>query len=310
MDVYDWLKNKKIGVLYGGRSAEREISLLSGRAVLKALKSLKLNAVGIDAGKDLPFKLRSQKIDFVYNALHGPWGEDGTVQGMLETLGIPYTGCGVLSSALAMDKIFSKKIFHASNIPTPFWQEATENARLPKVRRFPVVVKPTAQGSAIGVSIVENNNQLASALKKAFHLGRSVLIEQYIAGTEITVGVLGNKALPAVEIVPDNKFYDFEAKYKKGKSKHLIPPRLPSAVVRRAQETAVRAFNALGCRAVSRVDIIIDKKGLPWVLEVNTIPGMTETSLLPDEARAAGMDFNGLVLEIIRYSLDRTAKVT
>ena len=303
MDVSGWLKDKKIGVLYGGRSAEREISLLSGRAVLKALKNLKLNAVGIDAGLDLPFKLKSNKIDFAYNILHGPWGEDGTVQGMLEMMDIPYSGCGVLSSALAMDKDFSKRIFKASGIPTPAWLVAVKDGRTPNIRRFPVVVKPLAQGSAIGVSIAENKKQLASALKKAFKLGGRAIIEQYISGVEITVGVLGGKALPAVEIVPDNKFYDFEAKYKKGKSKHIIPPRLPEADVRRAQVTAVKAFNALGCRAVSRIDIIIDKKGSPWVLEANTNPGMTETSLLPDEARAAGMSFSQLILEIIRFSL-------
>jgi len=303
MDVSGWLKGKRIGVLYGGRSAEREISLLSGRAVLKALKKLKFNATGIDAGPDLPFKLKSKKIDFVYNVLHGPWGEDGTVQGMLDVMGIPYSGCGVLASALAMDKAFSKKIFEASGIPTPSWQTAYRGGKPPRISRFPAVVKPAAQGSAIGVSIAGNRAELASALKKAFRLGDSVVVEDYVAGTELTVGVLGGRALPAVEIVPDNKFYDFEAKYKKGKSRHIIPPRLPAAVVKNAQELAVRTFNALGCRAVSRVDIIIDKKGLPWVLEVNTIPGMTETSLLPDEARAAGLSFGGLILEIIRYSL-------
>jgi len=303
MDVSGWLKNKKIGVLYGGRSAEREISLLSGRAVLKALKELKFNVVGIDADTDLPSKLQSHKIDFVYNVLHGPFGEDGTVQGMLEVMGIPYSGCGVLSSALAMDKVFSKRVFEASGIPTPAWQVVLKGGKPAKPFAFPVVVKPVSQGSAIGISIAENKAQLSTALRKAFKFGNTALVERYISGTEITVGILGDKPLPAVEIVPDNKFYDFEAKYKKGKSKHIIPPRLPLPVMRKAQETAFNAFKALGCRAVSRVDIIVDKKGAPWVLEVNTNPGMTETSLLPDEARAAGMSFSGLILEVIRHSL-------
>jgi D-alanine-D-alanine ligase len=303
MDVNVWLKDRKIGVLYGGRSAEREISILSGRAVLTALKKLKFRAVGIDAATNLPFKLKSNKIDFVYNALHGPWGEDGTVQGLLEIMGIPYSGCGVLSSALAMNKVFSKRMFKASGVPTPEWQTVVKNSAAPKITRFPVVVKPAAQGSAIGVTIAENKKELPAAYRKAFRFDKTAVVERYITGTEITVGILGGKILPAVEIVPDNKFYDFEAKYKKGKSKHIIPPRLPAAVIKKAQSAALKAFNALGCRAVSRVDIIVDAEGRPWVLEVNTIPGMTETSLLPDAARAAGMSFDKLLLEIIKYSL-------
>ena len=302
MGVSGWLKRKKVAVIFGGTSAEREISILSGSAVLRALKNLKVNAVGIDAGPDLPLKLKSQKIDFVYNALHGPFGEDGTVQGMLELMRIPYTGCGVLASALAMDKAFSKQIFRACGISTPDWLMASKGGPDPKIRKYPVVVKPVDQGSAIGVAIAGNKKELKQALKKAYRLGPKAIIEQYVAGTEITVGVLGKKALPAVEIVPDNKFYDFEAKYEKGKSKHIIPPRLPEAALKKAEAAALGAFEALGCRAVSRIDIIVDKRGKPWVLEVNTIPGMTETSLLPDEARAAGMSFGELVLEIIRQS--------
>jgi D-alanine-D-alanine ligase len=261
------------------------------------------NAVGIDAGSDLPQKLKSKKIDFVYNALHGPWGEDGTVQGMLEIMNIPYSGCRVLASALAIDKEYSKRVFQSCGIPTPGFVIAEKGGALPVIPGFPVVVKPAAQGSAIGVSIAENKKELAAALKEAFKFGNKTLIEQYIKGTEITVGVLGDKALPAVEIVPANKFYDFDAKYTKGKSKHIIPPRLPSIVIKSAEKASLKAFKALGCRAVSRIDIIVDKRGKPWVLEANTIPGMTETSLLPDEARAAGMDFGALVLEIIRYSV-------
>ena len=303
MDVSGWLKGKKIAVVFGGRSAEREISLLSGKAVLKALKKMGVNAVGIDADTSLPAKLKSKKIDFVYNVLHGPWGEDGTVQGMLEIMNIPYSGCGVLSSALAMDKEYSKRIFQHCGIPTPDFAIAEKNCALPVMPALPVVVKPVSQGSAIGVSIVENKKDLAAALKEAFKFGDKVIVEQFIKGTEITVGVLGAKALPAVEIVPANKFYDFDAKYTKGKSKHIIPPRLSSSVMKNAEKAALSAFKALCCRAVSRIDIIVDKRGKPWVLEANTNPGMTETSLLPDEARAAGMDFGELILEIIRYSV-------
>lgn len=303
MDVRSWLKGKRVGVVFGGRSAEREISLLSGKAVLKALKKMGFNAVGIDAGSGLPEKLKSKKIDFVYNALHGPCGEDGTVQGMLEIMNIPYSGCGVLSSALAMDKEYSKRIFQSCGIPTPDFSIVEKGGALPVISGFPLVIKPAAQGSAIGVSIAENKKELSSALKKAFKYSDKVIIERFVKGTEITIGILGDKALPAVEIVPENKFYDFDAKYTKGKSKHIIPPRLPSRVIKSAEKAALKAFKALGCRAVSRIDIIVDKRGKPWVLEANTIPGMTETSLLPDEARAAGMDFGALILEIVRYSV-------
>jgi D-alanine-D-alanine ligase len=303
MDVSGWLKGKKIAVVFGGRSAEREISILSGKAVLKALKNMGVNAVGIDADSSLPQKLKSKKIDFVYNVLHGPWGEDGTVQGMLEIMNIPYSGCGVLSSALAMDKEYSKRIFQHCGIPTPGFVIVEKDSVVPAIPALPVVVKPVSQGSAIGVSIVESKKGLAAALKEAFKFGDKVIVEQFIKGTEITVGVLGGKALPAVEIVPANKFYDFDAKYTKGKSKHIIPPRLSAGVMKNAEKAALDTFKALGCRAVSRIDIIVDKDGKPWVLEANTNPGMTETSLLPDEARAAGMDFGELILEIIRYSV-------
>jgi D-alanine-D-alanine ligase len=303
MDVRSWLKRKRVGVVFGGRSAEREISLLSGKAVLKALQKMRFNAVGIDAGPDLPEKLKSKKIDFVYNALHGHRGEDGAVQGMLEIMNIPYSGCGVLASALAMDKEYSKRVFQSCGIPTPDFKIAEKGGALPVITGFPVVVKPAAQGSAIGVSIVENKKGFTAALKKAFKFGDKVIVERFIKGVEITIGILGDKVLPAVEIVPLNKFYDFDAKYTKGKSRHIIPPRLPVSIIRSAEKAALKAFSALGCRAVSRIDIIVDKRGKSWVLEANTIPGMTETSLLPDEARAAGMDFGALILEIIRHSI-------
>jgi len=311
VDVRQWIEGKRIGVLYGGTSSEREISLASGAAVLNALRGRGIDAVGIDAGPDLPQRLKTKKIDFAYIALHGPGGEDGTVQGMLEVMGIPYAGCGVLSSALAMDKIYTKRILDAAGLPTPRWRvlekRAVSNPAANRGSRaglrFPVVVKPSAQGSAIGVSVVRNAAGLAPALAAAFALDPRILIEDYIAGTEITVGILGNKPLPVIEIVPRNEFYDFESKYTAGCSQHLIPPRLPRAVIRKAQTLAYDVFRALNCRAVARIDMIVDRARRPWILEVNTIPGMTETSLLPDAARAAGIDFTELVLKIIEYSL-------
>ena len=303
MNIKQWLKYKKIGVLYGGTSAERNISLLSGRAVLGALKELKLRAVGIDVNSFLPFALKKNKIDFAYIALHGPMGEDGTVQGLLEVMGIPYSGCGVFASAVSMDKVYCKMLFDSAGIPTPEWKVITDKNSPVSYPGYPVVVKPATQGSAIGVSIVENKAGMRSALRKAFSYDPKVLIERYIKGPELTVAVLGNEALPAIEIVPANKFYDFESKYSKGKSRHLIPPRLPKKVVADVQRTALKVFKTLGHKAVSRIDFIVDKKNRPWVLEANTIPGMTKTSLLPDAARAAGMDFNGLVLKIIEFSM-------
>ena len=304
MGVKKQLAGRKIGVLYGGMSAERKISLLSGKAVLDALHGAGVDAVGIDAGPDLPEKLKKNKIDFAYIALHGSFGEDGTVQGILEIMGIPYSGCGVLSSALAMNKIYTKMVFDWHGIPTPEWRAVSPDCTHAAAFALPAVVKPANQGSTIGISVVRKKSEYASALKCAFKLDREVLVEKYIKGTEITVGILGNTALPAMEIVPANEYYDYESKYKPGCSRHIIPPRLPEKAVKMAGETALKSFKALGCRAVARVDIIVDGAGKPWVLEVNTIPGMTETSLLPDMARAAGLGFGELVLKIIEYSLE------
>jgi D-alanine-D-alanine ligase len=306
MNVKQRLKNKKIGVLFGGMSAERDISVLTGKAVLKALENQGLNAVGIDAGKDLAESIKKEKINFAYIALHGPLGEDGTVQGLLEVMRIPYSGCRVLSSAIAMNKVFSKRIFDSLNLPTPGWRLFNKKETLTEreIGKLPVVIKPSGQGSAIGVSLVKKRGELKKAVKEAFKYGDEIICEDYIEGTEITVGILGQEALPVIEIVPENKFYDFESKYKAGHSKHIIPPRISRKAVIKSRKLALEAFNALGCRAVSRVDLIVDKKERPWILEVNTIPGMTETSLLPDAARAGGIGFEELVLKILEYSLN------
>jgi D-alanine-D-alanine ligase len=301
--IRSWLKNKKIGVLYGGRSAERPISLLSGKAVLKALRGSGFKAIGIDAKGDLASLLRQNRIDFAYIALHGPWGEDGTVQGMLEIMGIPYSGCGVLSSALSMNKIFSKRVFDSCGIPTPRWTLVTKEGLDKKIPIFPCFVKPATQGSAIGVSCVTERKDFRASAIKALKFDKQILVEEFIRGKEITVAVLGDKALPVIEIVPVNKFYDYESKYRPGFSRHLIPARLPERVARESQELALNVFKALDCKAVARIDIIIDKKNKPWVLEANTVPGMTQTSLLPDAAAAAGLGFVDLILEIIRHSV-------
>ncbi|MCB4791392.1 MAG: D-alanine--D-alanine ligase [Elusimicrobia bacterium] len=302
MKIENWIKNKQIGVLYGGLSAERAISVLSGMAVLKALKKLKLNAIALDVDRNIAEKIKKNRIDFAFIALHGPWGEDGTVQGMLDIMGIPYSGDGVLANAVAINKIYSKFIFVANRIPTPKWK-AVSKGMLPGLRtRFPIVVKPSSQGSAIGVSIIKNKKDLVTGLKEAFKYGQEVILEEYIRGTEVTVGILGDIIFPVIEIVPKGNFYDFDSKYKPGCSTHIIPPRLPKNIVKKAREVAFDAFKSVGCKVLGRVDLIVDKNGKPWVLEINTIPGMTETSLLPDAARKIGMDFNELVLNILKYS--------
>ncbi len=304
--VKEKLKRKKIAVLMGGWSAEREISLLTGKAVLQALKEEKCKVIGIDVDKNIVENLKKYKIDFVFLALHGPIGEDGRIQGLLEILGIPYTGSGPLASALAMNKIYAKRIFSEQGIPTPPWivvNQLPVTSHQLQGLKLPVVVKPAAQGSAIGVSVVRKKEELSSAIKKAKKLDKEVLIEEYIPGKEVTVGILGERTLPIIEIVPKSKFYDYQAKYAPGGSEHLIPARLEKKVAEKTARIALQAHHALGCRAYSRVDLRVDRRRQPWVLEINTIPGMTKMSLLPDAARAVGISFNQLVLKIIKYSV-------
>jgi D-alanine-D-alanine ligase len=298
-------KNKKIGVLYGGTSSEREISLKSGAAVLKALKKLRLDVCGIDAGKNVAQKIQKEKIDVVFIALHGKCGEDGTVQGLLETLGISYTGCGVLASAASMDKNVSKILFKNAGLLTPGWSALKKFEAVPEKIKYPVAVKPSKQGSALGVSIVKSKKDFAKAAKNAFKYDDEIIVEQFIKGIEITAGVLNGRALPVVEIVPKGKFYDFKSKYQKGGSRHIIPARLNDKVYKAAQAAAVKVFKAFNCRGICRVDMIVDKNGKLWILENNTVPGMTETSLFPDEARAAGMTFEELVLKILESAAER-----
>ncbi len=291
------LKHKTIGVLMGGASSEREISLRTGRSIYKALKEEGYQAVAIDVGRNIVADLKKQKIDLAFIALHGPLGEDGTIQGLLEVLGIPYTSSGVLASALAMDKEKTKEVFLAYKILTPAWR-VMKKGQTPKIQKYPVVVKPVCQGSAVGVSIIDQPAQLSQALRQSFRYDDKTMIEQYIAGIELTVGVLNNKALPVIRIIPQNKFYDFESKYAPGGSQHLIPAGISAALEKKARLLGVAAHEALGCRGATRVDMILDRQNRLFVLEVNTIPGMTETSLLPDAAKAAGYSFNELVLAI------------
>lgn len=306
--VRGWLSRQRIGVLMGGASAEREISLKTGDAILKSLLRQGFRAVAISADRNLPQRLREKKIQVAYLALHGPGGEDGTVQGLLETMGIPYTGSGVLASAMAIDKIASKRLFESAGLPTARWfalkiSEKNKAASQARALGYPVVVKPARQGSALGISIVKKPSALANALQKAFRLDSHVLVEKFIKGPEITVGILGPQALPIIEIVPNARsFYDFHAKYQPGGSKHLLPARISSQAARRAREISLAACDLLQTRAVARVDLIVGAGDKPMLLEVNTIPGMTETSLLPDAAAALNINFDQLVMKIAEYS--------
>ncbi len=298
----------------GGRSAEREVSLKTGAQVASALTEAGHDTKTIDAGEPgFIADLGGLGADVVFICLHGRYGEDGSVQGLLELLDLPYVGSGVLASALAMDKVMSKRCFEAAGIPTPEWlvlrrgaqsDPATVTARLgPKT-----VVKPANEGSAIGVTIAHVPEELPAAIEEAFRHDKDVLVERFVSGVEVTVGVIGNDgpiALPTLEVVPEHEFYDYESKYTPGMSSHIIPARVPEATRSECQRLALAAHEALGCRGVSRADTIVDPDGSVWMLEVNTIPGMTETSLLPDAARAAGISFPQLCDQLVRLALER-----
>ena len=298
------LKKKRVGVLMGGLSREREISLKTGKAILKALTEKGYPAVSIDVRDDVAEKLVKEKIECAFLALHGRFGEDGTIQGVLELMRIPYTGSGVLASALAMHKIMSKKLFLCEKIPTPRFEafQRDEIKKDPLKRTslpLPVVVKPAREGSTIGVSIVRKDEELAPALKKAGEYDEEILVEEFMKGKEITVGILENIPLPVIEIVPKSGFYDYYSKYTKGETQYILPARIPREKYLSAQEVSLRAFQQLGCSGVARVDLMTDESENPYVIDVNTMPGMTETSLLPKAAHYAGIPFEDLVERIL-----------
>lgn len=287
----------------GGLSAEREVSLASGTAVHQALRERGYDSVAIDVGRDLPQVLIREGVEAAFIALHGRYGEDGCVQGLLELLGIPYTGSGVLASALAMHKLFSKQTFAASGILTaPFYHvrrgQQLSLADLPF--GLPLVVKPVQEGSSVGISIVKAEHELEAALELAFRYDDDILVEQFIKGQEVQVGILDDRPMGAIEIVPKNEFYDFEAKYTDGMAEHIFPARLEQALYEKALQTGLDAHLALGCRGYSRVDLLVTPAGECFVLEVNTLPGMTALSLLPEiAAKGAGLSFESLVERII-----------
>ncbi len=302
----------RVAVLMGGRSAEREVSLNTGTQVAAALTTRGHDVLTIDsAGAEFISELQIAAPEVVFICLHGRLGEDGTVQGMLELLDMPYTGSGVLASAMAMDKVVSKATYVAHGIATPSYvllrrDTAPDEAALAELGPR-TVVKPACEGSAIGVHIVHDPAELPEAVAEAFTHDDRVLVERFVDGVEVTVGVLGNDepyALPTLEIVPEHEFYDYESKYVPGMSKHLIPANVPEHARVTCQLESVAAHRALGCRGMSRTDTIVTPDGEVLVLETNTIPGMTATSLLPDAARAAGIEFPDLCERLVIYALE------
>jgi D-alanine-D-alanine ligase len=298
------LKKKKVAVMMGGLSREREISLKTGKAISKALIEKGYTVTAIDVREDLPEKLVKEKIECAFLALHGRFGEDGTIQGMLELMKIPYTGSGVLASALAMHKIMSKKFFLYESIPTPrfeVFQREEIKKDLPKKISLPlpVIVKPAREGSTIGVSIVQKEEELGPALKEAGEYDEEILVEEFMKGKEITVGILEDIPLPIIEIVPKSGFYDYHSKYTKGETQYILPARISREKYLYAQEISLKAFQTLGCSGVARVDLMTDGDENPFVIDVNTMPGMTETSLLPKAASYAGIPFEDLVERIL-----------
>jgi D-alanine-D-alanine ligase len=294
------MRYRRIGVLMGGLSSEKTVSLTTGESIVAALSELGYDVVPIFVDRDVDLALRQSRIDVAFIALHGRYGEDGCIQGLLETLGIPYTGSDILASALAMNKAKAKEIFRLHNLPTPpSYVLGREYEDDPLSRHgdfgYPAVVKPVNEGSSVGVEIVHDAEQLVAACERGFCFDDELLVERFIAGQEVSVAILGDRAIGAVEIAPRHGFYDYANKYSAGATEYFIPPRLSPERYRGILTQALRAHRALGCSGATRVDLMVATSGNEYLLEVNTIPGLTPTSLLPKIAASAGIDFPALV---------------
>jgi D-alanine-D-alanine ligase len=316
----------RVAVLKGGRSLESQVSLRSGARVADALERLGHEVVGLDLDTDLISRLREVAPDAAFVALHGRDGEDGTVQELLEILGIPYTGSGVLACSRAMDKAMTKHLLQAADIPTPDFFAFTQTAFrelgaadiLPAIEErldFPIVVKPSCQGSALGIKFARRPEDVPSALMTGFSYDERVVLERYVSGRDLAVSVLdgpdGPRALPVVEAVPQGEdFYDFSARYDIGRSTFVCPAQLPDELTTRAHELALATYELLGCYAFARIDLMLGPGGELFVLEANAIPGLTDTSLLPQAAEAAGIGFDDLVARILASAFDRDARAT
>lgn len=302
---YGLLKNKKIALIAGGISSERKIALKSSAAVEKALRALGLNFVYIDFNaknrKDIFTLIRRAAPDVAFLGLHGSYGEDGRIQGALDIMGIKYTGSGVLSSSMAMDKLVTKKVLLEEGLPTPAYCEYTEGKLNMKL---PVVVKPVDGGSTIGITIVKSKNEFQKAVRLARKYCDKVIVEKYIKGKEVTVPVLFDRALPIIEIIPKTAFYDYVAKYTKGMSDHILPAKLKKKLYEEISRLAVLSHKALLLKDYSRIDFMIDgRSGKPYILEANSLPGLTGTSLLPEAAKCVGISFEELILKMLAGAL-------
>jgi D-alanine-D-alanine ligase len=293
----------KVALIYGGPSPEAAISKLSAAAVEKALKELGHEVTPLELNPELPVKLKELKPDVAFLSLHGSPGEDGTVQGLLEVMGIPYTGCGVISSAVCIDKDLCKRVLKSHGIRVPagetLYKEEWEREKNFYPTELPCVVKPAKVGSSVGLSLVEKEEEFERAVDEAFKVDTKVLVEEFVKGRELTVAVLNGKALPVVEIVLPEKLYDYQTKYESGETEYKVPADLPPRTTQRLKKIAEKAYRVLECKGAVRIDFRLDPFNSPVLLEVNTIPGLTERSLLPKAARAAGIPFERLVEEML-----------
>ena len=296
----------KIAVLMGGPSSEREVSLSSGKAMFAASAALGYDAISVEFKDDILSHLDTLKsVDIVLIALHGGIGENGRIQGMFESLGIRYTGSDALSSAICMDKHISKLLAEEVGIATPRWKRIRKGQSIYKNEfDYPFVVKPNSEGSTIGLTIVHNENDYDSAVEEAFKYDDEILIEEFISGKEITVSIVGEDVLPIIEIRPEHGLYDYECKYTKGMTEYICPAELNEDLTKRIKQTAFEVYKLLKCRHYGRVDLRLDNNNQHWFLELNTLPGMTDTSLVPKAAKATGISFEQLIGKIIKQSLD------
>lgn len=298
------IKNKKIGVLMGGWSGEREISLKSGKMVAASLRKQGFNTVEIDVDRNIAETLRKKRVDIAFIALHGNPGEDGTIQGMLEVMGIPYTGSGVLASAICINKLTTKAILKENGLSVPdyFYGEPNPRAIKAKIGLPPWVIKPICEGSSLGIHIIRDISRLEETFLDVKKRYGNVFIEKFIQGMNCTCGILGGKALPILELISKEDFYNYRAKYTKGLTQFIIPARLPEAIYKKTQRDALTAHKVTGCKGFSRVDFVV-RNEVSYILEINTIPGLMELSDLPAEAKVAGINYDEVIYTILRSAV-------
>ncbi|MCX6844092.1 MAG: D-alanine--D-alanine ligase [candidate division WOR-3 bacterium] len=310
-DIVRRLRKRKIGVLMGGWSSEREISLLSGQRVLDSLKGQGFQAVGIDVNRNFTDQIKRAKIDLAFVILHGRPGEDGTIQGYLDLLGIPYTGSGVTASAICIDKVITKMLFERVDIPTPPYFVIGPGADVQAVVAeaekqfgYPMIAKPRAEGSSVGIELLQGRRGAVERTERVRRGFGDILLEQFIPGMIATVGVLVDEVLPILELVPKRQaFYDYEAKYTRGETEFVLPARLDPKVADRVKELALKAHKLMGCSGFSRIDLVVKQGKLPYFLEINTLPGLTDISDLPAEAEHAGIAYDEMIFRILSDAL-------